>query len=304
MTGPNVDTAHSWLLALKREAIWWGKTEGVRWIFVFKTVLAALLAMWISMRFELDQPRTAIMTVFIVMRPQTGMVLTKSLYRFGGTLAGTAVSLLLVNLFAQERVLFLLGLALWIGICTAGAAFYRDFKSYGFLLAGYSTALIGLAAAPQPQIFFTLASTRLTEVTLGILCAGVVNDVILPQRLSDQIIRNVQNRYLDFIALVRASLSGTTTRRELETMQLKLVGNVLALESIRRAAVWEDAEVRSRDLKLRKLNSEFMVVSTTFYSFHQLLKRLAFTPAGEALNEIRDSLRETLSAADVSPKSA
>ncbi|MCM0084367.1 FUSC family protein [Geomonas sp. Red32] len=292
--------------ALWREALAGAREEGWRWIFVAKSVAAALAALWLSMRFQLDQPRLAMITVFIVMRPQTGMVLTKSLYRIGGTLTGVLVSLLLVGLFAQEPVLFLTGLAVWVGICTAGAAFYRDFKSYGFVLAGYSATLAALQAAPQPQAAFSLSVTRLSEVTLGILCAAVMSDLIFPRRLSDQIIRNVQKRYADFIAYVRVSLSGTATRSEQEAMHFKLAGDVIALESIRNAAILEDPEVRSRDLKLRKLNSEFMAASTTFYSFHQILNRLTKnpTPAGEALTGIYDSLGETLELAEASPRSA
>ena len=281
------------------------KTKGPNWVFAFKISLAAVLAMGISMRLELDQPRTAMITVFVVMQPQTGMVLAKSLYRAGATIAGTLASLLLVGLFAQERVLFLVGLALWIGLCTAGSAFYRDFKSYGFVLAGYTAAMIGLPASLQPEAFFPIAVTRLSEVALGILCAGIVSDVIFPRHLSDAIVGNVQNRYTDFITFVRASLSGATGNRELERMQLRMVHNVITLESIRSAALLEDAEVRARDLGLRKLNSEFMAVSTTFHSFHQLLKRLtkSRTPAGRALTTLYESLGKTLVSGEV-PQSA
>lgn len=293
-------------LALRQEVVAWCKTEGWNWLFVFKTILAAMLAMWISMRFDLDQPRTAMITVFIVMQPQTGLVLTKSLYRIGGTLAGTVASLVLVSLFAQERELFILGLALWVGFCTAGAAFFRNFKSYGFVLAGYSAAMIGVPAALQPQAFFSLATSRLTEVTLGILCAGVVSDVIFPRRLSDVITGNVRNRYVEFIAFVRASLAGSVGQRELERMQLLLVGHVITLESIRSAGILEDPEVRARDLRLRKLNSEFMAASTTFHSFRQLRQRLTknSTPAGLALNALYESLGETLVMAGEVPLNA
>lgn len=289
----------------RQDLVAWVKTEGPNWVFAFKISLAAVLAMGISMRLELDQPRTAMITVFVVMQPQTGMVLAKSLYRVGATIAGTLASLFLVGLFAQERVLFLVGLALWIGLCTAGSAFYRDFKSYGFVLAGYTAAMIGLPASLQPEAFFPIAVTRLSEVALGILCAGVVSDVIFPRRLSDAIVGNVQSRYTDFITFVRASLSGVTGNRELERMQLRMVHNVITLESIRSAALLEDAEVRARDLGLRKLNSEFMAVSTTFHSFHQLLKRLtkSQTPAGRALTTLYESLGKTLVSGEV-PQSA
>jgi len=306
MNGFAADSMKSGLRALRQEAIAWGKSEGWNWIFVFKTIVATLLAMGLSLRFELDQPSTAMITVFIVMQPQTGLVLTKSLFRIGGTLAGAVASLVLVSLFAQERELFILGLALWVGICTAGAAFYRNFKSYGCILAGYTAAMIGLPAALQPQAFFTLAVTRLSEVTLGILCAGVVSDIIFPQRLSDNIIRNVQNRYTEFIAFVRSSLAGTVGRQELENMQLRLAGNVIALESIRSAARLEDPEVRARDLRLKKLNSEFMAASTTFHSFRQLMQRLTqnAAPAGRALDALYESLGETRVMVGEAPRTA
>jgi uncharacterized membrane protein YccC len=306
MSAFDADTMKLRLWPLWQEAVAWGKSEGWNWIFVFKTTLATLLAMGLSLRFELDQPSTAMITVFIVMQPQTGLVLTKSLYRVGGTLAGAAASLVLVSLFAQQQELFILGLALWVGTCTAGAAFYRNFKSYGFVLAGYTAAMIGLPAALQPQTFFTLASTRLSEVTLGILCAGVVSDIIFPRRLSDDITKNVQSRYTEFIAFVHSSLAGTVGQQELKSIQLRLAGNVIALEAIRGAAALEDPEVRARDRRLRKLNSEFMAASTTFNSFRQLMQRLTknSAPAGHALDTLYESLGETLGRMGQTPRTA
>jgi uncharacterized membrane protein YccC len=88
------------------------------WIFAGKTTLSALLALLVAFTFNLDQPKWALLTVFIVAQPQSGLVLAKSFYRVIGTLIGATVALSLVSLFAQERVLFLGTLALWIGLCT------------------------------------------------------------------------------------------------------------------------------------------------------------------------------------------
>jgi uncharacterized membrane protein YccC len=65
------------------------------WLFIFKMTLAVILAMWISIRFELGQPSTAMITFFVLMQPQTGMVLTKSIYRAFGTIFGTLATLVL-----------------------------------------------------------------------------------------------------------------------------------------------------------------------------------------------------------------
>jgi uncharacterized membrane protein YccC len=294
------------MAALRSAAAAWGRTEGASWLFVTKVSLAALSAMLIAMRLELDQPRTAMITVFVVMQPQTGLVLARSLYRIAGTVAGILVSLLLVGAFAQEPELFILGLALWVGICTAGAAFYRNFRSYAFVLAGYTAALVGLPAVLQPAAFFSLATTRLSEIAIGILCAGIFSDTLFPRPLSDAIISNVRSRYTDFIALVQATLSGSAGRRELHEMQLRLVGDVIRLESLRGAASMEDPEVRARDFRLRKLNSEFMAASATFHSFHQLMVRLQrnSTAAGVALASLYENLGETLAQMDDAPRNA
>lgn len=71
--------------------------------------------------FNLDKPYRPLPTNCIVSQPlQSGQVLAKSLYRIIRTLIGAGVALLFVALFAQEHVLFLGALALWIGLCTFG----------------------------------------------------------------------------------------------------------------------------------------------------------------------------------------
>src|SRR5512139_992026 len=82
----------------------WLREDAPTFAYLTKVVSACLLAMWLSLRFELDQPRTAMLTVAIVMQSRTGMVFAKSFYRLLGTLVGIAVSFVLVAMFAQERV--------------------------------------------------------------------------------------------------------------------------------------------------------------------------------------------------------
>ena len=281
----NAENPKSWIPTLRREFVAWGKTEGMGWIYILKTTVAALMALGISLRLELGQPVTAMVTVYILMQSQTGMVLTKSLYRICGTLAGTLASLTLLGLFPQERVLFLLGLAIWIGLCTAGAALYRNFKSYGFTLAGYTAAMISLPLVMQPAGFFDYAVNRASEVVIGILCAAVVSEVVFPRSLSDTIVITMQTRYADFIRFVQAMSSGRMEPKEIDSAHLRFIGNVVNLESFRSSVILEASDIRTHDLCLRRLNQDFMAMSTTFHSLYQLLNRLkkADAPATLAL---------------------
>jgi uncharacterized membrane protein YccC len=306
MTSFSADNAKSWLWALPQEFATWGKTEGLGWIFVLKTTIAALMALGISLRLELGQPVTAMITVYIIMHPQTGMVLTKSLYRVFGTFAGALASLTLLGLFPQERVLFLLGLAIWIGLCTAGAALYRNFKSYGFTLAGYTAAMISLPLVMQPTGFFDYAVNRASEVVIGILCAAVVSEVVFPQSLGDAIARTIQARYIGFIRFVQGMLSEGMKPQEIDSAQLRFVGSVVSLESFRSSVILEASDIRTHDLRLRRLNQDFMATSTTFHSLYQLLSRLkkADTPATQALISLSESLAAVLVTGDEPARTA
>ena len=158
----------------------WATTDGLIWLHLFKTVLAALLALGIAMLLELQQPRTAMTTVFVLMQPFSGMVLAKSFYRIVGTFVGMLAALLLGALFAQQPELYMLGITAWMGACVAAAVRYRHFRWYGFVLAGYTAALIGIPTVMEPNGLFLAALTRAAEVAIGIICSAAVSALIVP----------------------------------------------------------------------------------------------------------------------------
>ena len=63
-----------WLGSLewRRGFFEWARSDGVTWVYIFKVLFAAFLTLWLAMRLELPQPRTAMITVFIVMQRQNG----------------------------------------------------------------------------------------------------------------------------------------------------------------------------------------------------------------------------------------
>jgi uncharacterized membrane protein YccC len=252
----------------------WARTDGRTWIYMFKAIAAALLALGIAMKLDLPQPRTAMTTVFIVMQPQSGMVLAKSFYRICGTLVGLVVMLALLGLFSQQPELFIISTALWVGICTAGAARNRNFRSYGFVLAGYTAALIGIPASQHPDGAFLSALTRVAEVTLGIVCSGAVSALVFPQHAGEQMRSTVRTRFSAFVEYVSASLSGRVPREQIDATNARFVADIVGFEATRSVAVFESPDTRMRSGRLSRLNSEFMTTSTRFHALHQLMNRL------------------------------
>jgi uncharacterized membrane protein YccC len=268
---------------IKAETAGWAGTEGQRWLFVARTMLAAFSALWLAFRLGLDSPYTALATTLVLALPSSGMVLEKALYRFLGTLVGCSTALALVALFPQAPTVLFLGLALWVALCTGGAAMHRNQQSYSFVLAGYTAVMIAVPSVDAPAGVFALAVTRVTEVSLGIICSAVVHDVFFPRRHSGAVMRTVQARYVSFIGFCRQVLEHRITPADAELSHLKFAADIAALESGRAAAFFEAGHSRSQTRQLHAFNAAFMTALTTFYTLHRLSHHLRAAGDGPVL---------------------
>ncbi|VVN35951.1 FUSC family protein [Pseudomonas fluorescens] len=283
-----------WLYSLewRRGFFDWARSDGVTWVYIFKVLIAAFLTLWLAMRLELPQPRTAMITVFIVMQPQSGQVFAKSFYRFLGTLAGSAMMVTLIALFAQNTELFLGSLAIWVGICSAGAARCRNFRAYGFVLAGYTAAMVGLPALAHPDGAFMAAVWRVLEISLGILCSTLVSAAILPQTASAAMRNALYQRFGVFALFVTDGLRGRSKAESFEASNVRFIAEAVGLEGLRSVTVFEDPHMRRRNGRLSRLNSEFMGITTRFNALHQLLERLRGNGEEHVVAAIRPGLQD------------
>ncbi|MCP1372539.1 FUSC family protein [Dyella lutea] len=248
--------------------------EAHAWLFVGKSVLAIYLGAWLAMWLQLEQPSTTMITVAIVMHPHSGMVLAKSFYRTIGTLVGSLVGLALMSAFPQQRELFLLSLSLWVALCAGGALRYRNFMAYGFVLAGYTAAIVALPAIANPYGVFDSAVMRVSEVLLGIGVSALVSELVLPERLRPILRREARAHFAKFIAFLRNSTAGRIPRQAMQDAQLASVRAAVQLEDLRSSVIFEDPEVRLRSRRMRLLNQRYMAAATSFQSLHHLINRL------------------------------
>ncbi|MBN3749710.1 FUSC family protein, partial [Burkholderia sp. Se-20373] len=171
--------------------------------FALRNTAASLLALYIAFRMNLDDPKWAASTVWIVAQGSRGMGLSKSQYRILGTVIGAAVALVLTGAFAQTPELFLPALAAWIGLCAGVATFLRNFRAYAAVLAGYTAAIIAMDAVSAPLHAFDIATARFLYVVVGILCGAAFETVFAPgSPLAD--VRSRLARYLDRAVAVGA----------------------------------------------------------------------------------------------------
>ncbi|MAX50865.1 MAG: FUSC family protein [Methylophaga sp.] len=284
-------------LSLKQAAKQWLNADGLTWNFIIQGLVAVFLTLWLAMRLELPQPAVASITVIIVMQPQSGQVLVKGLFRFLGTLIGCVVMLILVALVAQERVLFLLAAAVWIGLCAAGAMAFRDYRSYAFVLAGYTATLIGIPAIQNPDMAFMLAVWRVLEISLGIFIATVISATLFPQTSGQAIQKAVSQRFGDFADFIINSLDNPDQQTHYETKMMTFATQSVYLENLSYVSGIEDYSTKIRKQRLARLNQEFMQLTTRYAGLHTLLGRVrqdAPTSVMVAIERCLKTVKQTL----------
>ncbi len=208
--------------------------------FVLRTLFAFMLALRIAYGLELDAPYSAGVTVFIVAAGARGAVLSKSLYRFLGSLAGILASIALIAAFAQAPLLFVLALALWLGLCSAAASLLRYFRSYGMVLAGYTATLVAVPAAATPDRIFAIATARLAVVSLGVGVTALVF-LLTDRGLGAKGLRlAARNLLRDTTRFLRDALNGLTDA-ELTRRRAAIAVNLLVFDQSIEFTSVEDA---------------------------------------------------------------
>jgi uncharacterized membrane protein YccC len=261
-------------------------------IFAAKTTAAGLFALLVAFTFNLDQPYWALLTVFIVSQPQqSGLVLAKSFYRIIGTVIGAAVALLLVGLCAQERVLFLGGLALWIGLCTFGSQYARNWAAYSFVLSGYTVAIVGIPGALDAGNAFIIAVGRVTEISLGIIVAATVSYVVFPSSLAGSLRQAVAGARAGLADYAVALFGAGDTA----PLRAKLLGQAIEIENLRASAVFEDRDIRDRSNSLRLLDAALINAVDIAQLLRPALDALGPT-AGSTLTGVVETIAEATAA--------
>ena len=161
-------------------------------IFSLNSFAAAMLALWIGFTIGLPRPYWAMLTVYITAQPLTGALRSKALYRTIGTAAGGTMAVVIVPTFVNSPMLMSVVMAAWIGFCLYLSLLDRTPRAYVFMLAGYTTAIIGFPSVAAPNAIFDTALARVEEITLGIGCATIVHTIVFPRDVGQVLIGRVK----------------------------------------------------------------------------------------------------------------
>lgn len=162
-------------------------------IFAIKTFIAGMLALFVSFELDLINPMWSIGTVLIIANPYSGMVSSKCVYRVAGTIGGAVIALTLTPHLINTPWLFTVVLSLWVGFALYVSLLDRTPRSYAFMLAGYSTAMIVFNAITYIDQYniFDIALARVIEISIGVISSAVVSATILPMHIGSAIKQRV-----------------------------------------------------------------------------------------------------------------
>jgi uncharacterized membrane protein YccC len=216
--------------------------------------------LFIAFELELDNAYWAGMSAAVVCQPQLGASLRKGYFRMVGTVVGAVAAVILSSLFPQQRLWFLLGLAVWCGACGFASRLLRHFASYAAALAGFTAVII---AAGELRVTggsngdaFMLAVTRAAEICIGIASAGLVLAGTdfggARHRLATQLAGLAQEVSWHFLSAL--ALNGPS-EGEARTIRRELTRRVIALDVTVDEAMGESSDLRPHSPRLERATS-------------------------------------------------
>ena len=151
------------------------RAAGPPLLFGVRLWASVCLALYVAFWLELDNPYWAGTTAAIVCQPSVGASLRKGWFRMIGTVVGAVMIVMLTACFPQDRLGFLVSLALWGAACSLVATLLRNFAAYAAALAGYTAAIIasdelGAVGGASGDVFMLAIFRRSEERRVGKEC--------------------------------------------------------------------------------------------------------------------------------------
>ena len=278
---------------------------------LFGLRLWASIALYVTFWLELDNAYWAGTSAAIVCQPHLGASLRKGWFRMIGTLVGAVAIVILTACFPQDRAAFMVGLALWGAACALVATVLRNFAAYAAALAGYTAAIIasdqlGATGGPNGDAFM-LAITRVSEIWIGIVCAGIV--------LAGPDFGGARRRLAAVFAAVSAEIvdgfgstltqGGSTPSDAQQPVRRELTRKVIALDPVIDEAIGESSTLRYHSPVLQAALEGLMAAITAWRSVAVRLTRLPDRVAREEgdalLRNIPQQLRSVPHPGEPSP---
>lgn len=245
-------------------------------IFACKTFVAGMLALFISFELDLINPMWSIGTVMIIANPYSGMVSSKCVYRLIGTVAGAVIALLLTPHFINTPWLFTVILSLWVGFALYVSLLDRTPRSYVFMLAGYSTAMIVYNAITYIDTYniFDIAVARVLEISVGVVSSAVVSATFFPVHVGAMIKQRVNKTLNDLEATFEKLIAVQETPENYTQVLSVITRDTSDIHALAVHLAYEKGELKGMTKPLQEMLHQVSLVVANLVALSQRVKQL------------------------------
>ena len=252
--------------------------------FAIRCCVSIALALYLAFRLQLDNAYWVFINVAILIQPLPGFLVVRGFARLLGTFVAGAVSIALIAAFAQSYMLFSVALVGWVSLMVFCASLFRNNLSYGFVLAGYVTMIVGVRAMSDPATVFSVAVARTAETALAAVVAAFVSVLLAPGTTARKYLaaRVAALRAIgtQFGRLERdpdeapaAAGAGEDDPRSPHPDLHRLVETTLSLEQTRRYARYDEPRFAEHDRLARRLDYELLALVSAMASLQVYLAK-------------------------------
>ncbi|MBY3625221.1 FUSC family protein [Acinetobacter sp. CUI P1] len=265
-------------------------------IFACKTFVAGMLALFISFELDLINPMWSIGTVLIIASPYSGMVSSKCIYRLVGTAAGAIIALILTPHFINTPWLFTIILALWVGFALYISLLDRTPRSYVFMLAGYSTAMIVYNAITYVDTYniFDIALARVLEISVGVISTAVVSATFFPVHVGAMIKQRVIKTLQDLENIFEKLISAHDTNQNYTQILGVITRDASDIHALAVHLAYEKGELQGMTKPLQEMLHQVSLVVANLVAMSQRIQQLEQMPLTTLAPRLSQLRQQTL----------
>jgi uncharacterized membrane protein YccC len=132
------------------------------------------------------------------------------------TVVGVLASFVIAELAPQDRELFTVGVAAWLGFCVYVAGLLDGGRAYAAVLSGYTVALVAVTQIDSPQKVFLIGVNRGAAIVVGVAALALVSDIFGAPSLHS----SLAVRFAATHQRIRAFASAVLAKESAEPIQL------------------------------------------------------------------------------------
>lgn len=194
-------------------------------------------------------------------------------------MVGAAAAVLFVPNFVNQPAVLSCVMAGWLGFCMFVAVHDRTPRSYVFLLAGYTTSIIGFPSVNAPGAMFDTAILRVQEIVIGILAAAFVHGFVFPTTVTRQIERRITEIRGSAANWTRRALAGDRSL-EFQRERRRLILDINDLQQLSYHLSFDTGQLTRQREAIRALQHELSMIVGVVRAVEDRIDHLGALPGG------------------------